>query len=171
VSRRLRPVADDWQQVPKEWLNGSSSRSKATDGDDDSELSDLTDEETHEAIVQATFGSPVKVSTFSASCSANQQDEPMVKSDSPLSEASAPKSDPVVDEPEPEPVVEEAKDEPMDEDKDEEDEAASEEEPEVEEEEEEPEPDEFEEGLKHAKDLPEGFIEWETVSVFYATGG
>jgi len=55
----LRPVEDDWQQVPEEWLNGSSS--KAGGGDDESELSDLTDEEEHEATVQATLGSPVKV--------------------------------------------------------------------------------------------------------------
>ncbi|KAK8865602.1 hypothetical protein IAR55_000746 [Kwoniella newhampshirensis] len=62
VSRRLRNVDDEWQKIPDEWLAGDAElkakgrgkgKRKERDGDEDSELSELTDEEEHEAIVRA----------------------------------------------------------------------------------------------------------------------
>lgn len=61
VSRRLRNVDDEWQQVPEEWLktdaksrsNGKiNGKGKARPEEDESELSELTDEEEHEAKLQ-----------------------------------------------------------------------------------------------------------------------
>ena len=60
VSRRNRDTEDEWQQVPEEWLgNGASGskksngvkRKKPVDDDDESELSELTDEEEHDAAL------------------------------------------------------------------------------------------------------------------------
>lgn len=60
VSRRLRQVEDEWQQVPPEWMaqagssDGKMKSSKRKRGDDDeSELSDLTDEDDHLAELKA----------------------------------------------------------------------------------------------------------------------
>jgi len=65
----LRDVEDEWQQVPDEWLadepdrNPNASKGKAVNGkarakkmeeDEESELSELTDEEEHEAKVEAS---------------------------------------------------------------------------------------------------------------------
>jgi hypothetical protein len=68
LSRRFRNVDDEWQQVPKEWLTpadttSSASKNKAEKGkgkrkpkevDEESELSELTDEEEHEARLRAS---------------------------------------------------------------------------------------------------------------------
>ncbi|WWC68318.1 uncharacterized protein I206_102243 [Kwoniella pini CBS 10737] len=62
VSRRLRNVDDEWQQVPDDWLTPSKSargkgkgKAKKADGDgDESELSELTDEEEHERLLLAS---------------------------------------------------------------------------------------------------------------------
>lgn len=78
VSRRLRDTEDEWQQVPPEWLaggaasgsgrasrskaNGTAQKKTAANGDDESELSDLTDEEEHEAKVRASGIDSVSVS-------------------------------------------------------------------------------------------------------------
>ena len=65
TSRRNRDTEDEWQQVPEEWLDakvsgskgasGSGSnglkRKKPVDDDEESELSELTDEEEHDAVV------------------------------------------------------------------------------------------------------------------------
>jgi hypothetical protein len=65
TSRRNRDIEEEWQQVPEEWLDakasgskgasGSSSngtkRKKPVDDDEESELSELTDEEEHDAAV------------------------------------------------------------------------------------------------------------------------
>ncbi|WVQ65253.1 uncharacterized protein L199_003426 [Kwoniella botswanensis] len=63
VSRRLRNVDDEWQQIPDEWLSTPAKattkkgkgkgKGKKTDGDE-SELSELTDEEEHERSVLAS---------------------------------------------------------------------------------------------------------------------
>ena len=60
VSRRLRQVEDEWQQVPPEWMaqasasNRKTKRGKRKRGDDDeSDLSDLTDEDDHLAELKA----------------------------------------------------------------------------------------------------------------------
>ncbi|WVW80486.1 hypothetical protein I302_102469 [Kwoniella bestiolae CBS 10118] len=61
VSRRLRNVDDEWQQVPEDWLSTPAKTSskkgkgkaKKSDGDE-SELSELTDEEEHERMVLAS---------------------------------------------------------------------------------------------------------------------
>lgn len=91
VSRRFRDTEDEWQQVPADWLgngngpeadssgaqqssssrstrgrtNGKTAKPSKADGDDESELSELTDEEEHDAEVKAsgldsTQGSAVK---------------------------------------------------------------------------------------------------------------
>ena len=72
MSRRLRNVEDEWQQVPDEWLadendegvrpgisgrNGKANgkvKAKRRDEDEESELSELTDEEEHEAKIVAS---------------------------------------------------------------------------------------------------------------------
>ena len=66
VSRRLRNVEDEWQQVPDDWLaeeggarsktsgKASNGKGKTRDDDEESELSELTDEEEHEAKVEAS---------------------------------------------------------------------------------------------------------------------
>ena len=78
VSRRLREVDDEWQQVPEEWLspekksaldvaehagratrgaNGKSNgkgKAKSREEDEDSELSELTDEEEHQKKIDAS---------------------------------------------------------------------------------------------------------------------
>ena len=61
VSRRLRDVEDEWQQVPEEWLDAGAkvsgkrkARAKGGEGDKESELSDLTDEDEHQARVRAS---------------------------------------------------------------------------------------------------------------------
>lgn len=84
VSRRLRDTGDEWQQVPPEWLqngegsddaaqastarsrvNGKTAKVEMAEEDADSDLSELTDEEEHEAKVKASGvdslqASPVK---------------------------------------------------------------------------------------------------------------
>lgn len=75
VSRRLRDVDDEWQQVPEEWLSpekndGESTmgrakgranvKNKAKDDDDESELSELTDEEEHQRAVEASKAGEVE---------------------------------------------------------------------------------------------------------------
>ncbi|CAK9783526.1 hypothetical protein CC85DRAFT_194526 [Cutaneotrichosporon oleaginosum] len=89
VSRRLRNVDDEWQQIPDEWLQpttksraveqiaSESAALKLADGDE-SDLSDLTDEEEHQAELQAT--------------QAARMDRP--KEDSPLSEPPEPSTPP-----------------------------------------------------------------------------
>jgi len=65
TSRRNRDTEDEWQQVPEEWLDAKASgskgasgsgsngtkRKKPVDDDEESELSELTDEEEHDAVV------------------------------------------------------------------------------------------------------------------------
>jgi hypothetical protein len=65
TSRRNRDTEDEWQQVPEEWLDAKASgskeasgsgsnglkRKKPVDDDEESELSELTDEEEHDAGV------------------------------------------------------------------------------------------------------------------------
>lgn len=65
VSRRNRDTDEEWQQVPDEWLGAGASgskkvsgsgstgskRKKPIDDDEESELSELTDEEEHEAAI------------------------------------------------------------------------------------------------------------------------
>ncbi|WWD18222.1 hypothetical protein CI109_102672 [Kwoniella shandongensis] len=64
VSRRLRNVDDEWQQVPDDWLKADAElkaaskakgkKKKERDPDEESELSELTDEEEHEARIRAS---------------------------------------------------------------------------------------------------------------------
>lgn len=70
VSRRFRDVDDEWQQVPEEWLKTPAEsettgkgKARATkgkgkrrgkDADEESELSELTDEEEHQARLAAS---------------------------------------------------------------------------------------------------------------------
>jgi len=63
TSRRNRDTEDEWQQVPEEWLDAKAAGSKGASGsssngikrkrpvvdDEESELSELTDEEEHDA--------------------------------------------------------------------------------------------------------------------------
>ena len=74
VSRRLRDVEDEWQQIPDEWLgkerdatakqpNGkgkgrSNGRRKNKAEDEESELSELTDEEEHQTHLRMSQGQP-----------------------------------------------------------------------------------------------------------------
>lgn len=73
VSRRLRETEDEWQQIPPEWLsngtaavkssvNGKAARTTAADDDAESELSELTDEDEHEAKVKASGADSVQTS-------------------------------------------------------------------------------------------------------------
>lgn len=71
VSRRLRDVDDEWQKIPDEWLGQAASseepaakvngkakgKAKQRDADEESDLSELTDEEEHEAELKARLGS------------------------------------------------------------------------------------------------------------------
>jgi len=90
VSRRLRDVDDEWQQVPEEWLspekkdsqdnagneargrrnaNGRANgkgKAKAREEDEDSELSELTDEEEHQKAVEASRAAGVEQVTADA---------------------------------------------------------------------------------------------------------
>ncbi|ORY23948.1 hypothetical protein BCR39DRAFT_548463 [Naematelia encephala] len=56
VSRRLRNIDDEWQQVPDEWLTPKSQANGKDQGQDNgseaSELSELTDEEVHAAELE-----------------------------------------------------------------------------------------------------------------------
>ncbi|WVQ96981.1 hypothetical protein IAU59_004090 [Kwoniella sp. CBS 9459] len=63
VSRRLRNVDDEWQQVPDDWLStpikaenrrSRKGKGKARAADEESDLSELTDEEEHERILLAS---------------------------------------------------------------------------------------------------------------------
>ncbi|BEI82391.1 hypothetical protein CcaverHIS002_0302590 [Cutaneotrichosporon cavernicola] len=84
VSRRLRNVDDEWQQIPDEWLQTAETKrmqvttknaEEKTDSqadDDGSELSELTDEEEHQAELNATRPA---------------QDMQVAREDSPLSDA------------------------------------------------------------------------------------
>ncbi|WWC88197.1 uncharacterized protein L201_003102 [Kwoniella dendrophila CBS 6074] len=76
VSRRLRNVDDEWQQVPDEWLSAKTpskaqnrrgkakgkgkEKKKESSSDDESELSELTDEEEHERLVLASGARRIK---------------------------------------------------------------------------------------------------------------
>lgn len=78
VSRRLRSVDDEWQQIPDDWLEGearpapkSKAKSMQDDGEE-SELSDLTDEEEHQAELVVARG---------------EQESEAAREESPLSEA------------------------------------------------------------------------------------
>lgn len=188
VSRRLRNVDDEWQQIPDEWLDSTGSRSKAnakatkgTASDEESDLSDLTDEEEHQAQLAATQSG---------------QDGPETKKeDSPLSEAPE-EEEPIQDLPDnvdagddeddkdykpdpedehddaseagnnasplPEPTEQEGKKESVD--------GASPEPAQDEEANGQPEDspaqlDDVQLAVKEAAELPDGFIEWEAVSV------
>ena len=71
VSRRLRDVDDEWQKIPDEWLGQAASseepaakvngkakgKAKQRAADEESDLSELTDEEEHEAELKARLGS------------------------------------------------------------------------------------------------------------------
>lgn len=52
VSRRLRDVEDEWQQIPEEWLSPDTAKKQEEQVLDDaeSELSELTDEDVHEQM-------------------------------------------------------------------------------------------------------------------------
>ncbi|AAW42093.1 hypothetical protein CNBC6970 [Cryptococcus deneoformans B-3501A] len=184
VSRRLRNVDDEWQQVPDEWLDGAkedhadtedaSDGEKEEEGDDDeSELSDLTDEEEHAAEVEAVKaresqenGQPKKNRRKAVKEEVEEKVEEVADADSPLSE---------LPEPDPEPIVEQDDEEDEynpDEDVEQDDAMdVDETEPKQEEEEDDAEEDGEEEediikaAIKEANNLPEGFIEWETVCV------
>ena len=67
VSRRLRGSEDEWEQVPDDWLENGTEKKKSTRQtrrasgkgkkkaeDDESELSSLTDEEQHQAELEAS---------------------------------------------------------------------------------------------------------------------
>jgi len=55
MSRRARDAEDEWQQVPEEWLETKSNgKRKARAEDEESELSELTDEDEHDAGVRAS---------------------------------------------------------------------------------------------------------------------
>ncbi|WVR05567.1 hypothetical protein IAU60_002586 [Kwoniella sp. DSM 27419] len=83
VSRRLRNVDDDWQQIPDEWLtpsraeNKGKGKKKQIKGDDESELSELTDEEEHERILRASGGALAVPLPSQAEDSATLVEEPM----------------------------------------------------------------------------------------------
>lgn len=139
MSRRLHAVDDEWQQIPQEWLSGDSkAKEKADDHpDDESELSDLPDEE-----------SGANSDDNKECVTTKNEPDAGHSSDSALSEIpSAGEVTGSVDE-------QELPQEDSDGDTRQADEA----------DEDEDEIDEFEQGLKEARDLPEGFIEWEAVS-------
>ena len=54
VSHRHRDNEEQWQQIPEEWLEPKTNgKRKAKELDGDSELSELTDEDEHEAKMRA----------------------------------------------------------------------------------------------------------------------
>ncbi|WVF70980.1 hypothetical protein IAT40_005776 [Kwoniella sp. CBS 6097] len=84
VSRRLRNVDDEWQQVPEDWLstpvkaeNRRSRKGKGTarGADEESDLSELTDEEEHERILLASGAKPSFSSRSKADDSTMELDE------------------------------------------------------------------------------------------------
>ncbi|RSH88163.1 uncharacterized protein EHS24_000691 [Apiotrichum porosum] len=160
VSRRLHAVDDEWQQVPDDWLNGDKKTKKAkptkgkANDDGDSDLSDLTDEDEHEATLKALD---------------DEEASPEVKPESPLSEApeepQEPEDEYVPSEHAGDDEAVKSEDEaPIEED------VEQQEEEEDEDEEDDREPsadiDELQLAVKEeATELPEGFVEWETVCV------
>lgn len=148
VSRRLHAVEDEWQQVPEEWLvteqRGASSAQ--VNGDDESELSDLPDE-----------GSEPDPDEGSGDVAPQDaKDSSQNPSDSALSEApSGDTSESALSFSkggEGSSSVGQRTDDELD-GNDEEDEMKQE--------------DEFEAMFREDVKLPEGFVEWEAVSIFY----
>jgi hypothetical protein len=191
ASRRGRDTGDEWQEVPAEWLNGEGSaasgskpngsngnkRKLPTDGDDESDLSELTDEEEHDAIVEAS-----KTNANGDDEMSIDQVSPSVSDDGPSTDlqpqrtgrsaASSELSEPAPETDAEMDVDEDAKDadfvngsgaetplfndpEAKEEaDDDLEDDGVDDEVPE----------DEIKMAVKEADNLPEGFVEWEAVS-------
>lgn len=185
VSRRLRNVDDEWQQVPDEWLDGVKEDAADTKdgtgngeeeggGDDESELSDLTDEEEHAAEVEAAKAresqenGQIKTARRKAVKEEveGKEEEEVVDTDSPLSELS--ETEPIVEQDDEEdeynPDEEIEQEDAIDVDETEPKQEQEEEEDNAEEDAEE-EDDIVKAAIKEASSLPEGFIEWETVRI------
>lgn len=134
----MHTVDDEWQAVPDEWLsrNQPPADTRKEAEDDESELSDLSDDEPITASKDDSDDAPPTAGHDSGN-----------SSDSALSEApSAGEGAGSVDAEQADGDSDGLKDEASESDGDEEQD------------------DEFELGLKEATNLPEGFIEWEAVS-------
>jgi hypothetical protein len=169
VSRRLRDTEDEWQQVPSEWLdgeggeafnskrvsrasggygNGNGNKRKLPVDDDESELSELSDEE--ERV--ETNGHSAASSELSE-LEDEEQEDVAPKDEDDKDEDFSPTSD------EPLPANEESDVDMLEDSVKDEDEEEGEDD-----DNEEPE-DEIKLAIKAANDLPDGFIEWEAVSL------
>ncbi|WVQ85710.1 hypothetical protein IAT38_007876 [Cryptococcus sp. DSM 104549] len=178
VSRRLRNVDDEWQQIPAEWLGEEGAKpqekgkgkgkGKEKEEDEESELSELTDEEEHEAKLRAVSSTPAKgkAADLPAEAETNgtngHTDSPLTDLDAEAaaaaSETKAPAS-PDGSEFKPEDDADAMDvDEP---EKPKEDDAEAEEGEDDGEEEE----DLLKAAIKEANNLPEGFVEWEAICV------
>ena len=168
VSRRLRDTEDEWQQVPAEWLgseggeesnpkrasrstvgNGNGNKRKLPlDDGEDSELSELSDEE-----LPDTNGHSAASSELSELEDEETEDvAPEEEEDGKDDDFSPTSDDPI--------TAKEESDVDMSEDiakAEEDDEEEGEDDGEEEE-------DEIKLAIKAANDLPEGFVEWEAVS-------
>lgn len=186
VSRRLRNVDDEWQQVPDEWLDsakedhadtedGGDGEKEEEGGEDESDLSDLTDEEEHAAEVEAAKaresqenGQAKKARRKAVKEKVEEEEEEVVDADSPLSELPEPEPEPIIEQDDEEdeynPDEEVEQDDAMDVDETEPKQEEEEEKDDVEEDGEEEE-DIVKAAIKEANNLPEGFIEWETVRI------
>ncbi|WVO13042.1 hypothetical protein L204_100651 [Cryptococcus depauperatus] len=176
VSRRLTDIKDDWQKVPAEWMSKNSpaevkSEIKNRDGaesDDESELSELTDEEEHQSQILAIVTSASKSKPTPAlknKANGKTQMKEEVDYDSPLSDlpVTEPDAIPASEEneggeyqPDSDTSDTEIDDEKMDLDGREE---------EAEENRKEEEEDIVKVAVQEANSFPEDFIEWEAVCV------
>ncbi|KAL1405212.1 hypothetical protein Q8F55_008837 [Vanrija albida] len=174
VSRRLRAVDDEWQHVPDEWLEtpNKAKRNAGRDDDQESELSELTDEEVHEARLQAsgaangtpkgealrekTGDSPLSEAPDEPDSNSDWKPEAEAASDAPSGEQDDPDLSPEANDLQPE--TEEAS--VKAEDDAEVDPSGVEEEIDDSQEQ-----DEVKLAVEEAAALPDGFIEWEAVCV------
>lgn len=168
VSRRLRDTEDEWQQVPAEWLgseggeaskskrasrssvgNGNGNKRKLPVDDDESELSELSDEEGP----PETNGHSAASSELSELEDEETEDVAPEEEDGKDDDFSPTSDDPITAKEESDVDMSEdiAKVEEEDEQEGEDDDGEEEE-------------DEIKLAIKAANDLPEGFVEWEAVS-------
>ncbi|ORX35450.1 hypothetical protein BD324DRAFT_652578 [Kockovaella imperatae] len=190
VSRRLRNVDDEWQQVPDEWLQEGAESSQASikvnrnnkgkgkgtgkgktkADDEESELSELTDEDEHQARLEASQGhrsSPVEQG-LKANGEESEQLTPLPMSDEPEQHQPDGDGTKIEHDSAEEQDVTMGGDETKTEtggDGDIEMRPKSEEQAENEDAEDDDETDEVKLVAKEADNLPDGFVEWETVCV------
>lgn len=136
VSRRLHTVDDEWQQVPDEWLSGGQPVGASKEGaDEESELSDLSDEEPGVTAHGSDHTAMPKTEKDGSSSDSALSDAPSAVEGAESAAGEQEGADGGIEQ-------EDADCTDAEEEQD----------------------DEFEQGLKEAANLPEGFIEWEAVS-------